>query len=93
MPTVSRADCTQVDVIDEVTKFHYLDGDLKIEYSPEIEFNECEGVDDEDNELEFHYDLLVERGMATSQERSILSETLVGEDGCEDAILEFFDSR
>ena len=92
MPTVSRADCTQIDVVEEITKFHYLEGKLEIEYSPEIEFNECTGLE-EDNNLESHYDLMVQTlNTATAAEKSVLSKTLVGEDGCEAAIKGFLAS-
>jgi hypothetical protein len=88
MPVVSRSDCTQIDI--EVWTKIVNDGSVaKATEHTEIAFNACTGIDDNDNDLEAHFELLVEDGIMTEDELEILSATVVGEDNCEDAISEF----
>ena len=88
MPVVSRSDCTQVDLEPYLRVTH--DGsNLSVHQRTAIAFNACEGVDDEENDLLAHYQLMVEDGRATERELAILQETIVGEEECEAAIEDF----
>lgn len=89
MPTVSRADCTQVDVADNFVTFVGQEGTVTARYFPVLVFNPCQG-EEVDNDLASHYDRMVETlGTATAAERASLGTTLVGEDDCATAISDF----
>jgi hypothetical protein len=89
MPVVSRSNCTQIGV-ELLTKIVHDDGaEFTIVEHTNVDFNTCEGIDDNDNNSEANFELLVEKGIATPEELEILRRTLVGEDKCEDAINDF----
>jgi 4-aminobutyrate aminotransferase-like enzyme len=93
MPIVSRADCTEIDLV-QGTMFEYSAGEIIV--SPEeeydVEFFACEGIDGNDNDLESYYERLVEEENAEPEELAILQETIVGEDGCNGYLRELMDN-
>jgi hypothetical protein len=47
----------------------------------------CNGIDgSETGDFASHYDLIVEQGRATEEERAIFGQTIVGDGGCKAAI-------
>ena len=92
MPLVSRSDCTQID-IEAWTEVLVVGNDITAVEHMEIAFNACEGIDDTDNDLEAHFELLVEEGIMSDEDLEIFGETVVGEDNCEAAIEDFFARR
>jgi hypothetical protein len=88
MPVVSRADCTQVDM-ETWTEIAVVATEVSATEHTVLEFNACEGIDGNDNDLQAHYELLLEEGIATEEEFEILSETVVGDDNCAEAIADF----
>ena len=95
MPTVTRADCHQVDVVGlnvtiQLSPHH--DPYVCIDYY-ELDFTPCEGTT-QDNDLVSHFELQVQRGKATQEELDVLtSEYLVGEGNCGLATEDFLHSQ
>jgi hypothetical protein len=89
MPVVTRSDCTQIDV-DENAKFTYADGALSVEVTNfDIDFNACQGANNNNNDLEAYYEQLVDEDKADPEELEDLHEHLVGETYCREAIDSF----
>lgn len=93
MPVVSRADCTEMDISEKYRyifdhasqKFRVVDKGVTIEY------NACQGADDNNNDLEAYYERLVDEDRATAAELETLQEKLVGD--CGPAIEDFVASK
>lgn len=82
MPIVSRADCTEVQA-NETIKFFYDNTTgagtfLVVLVRADLQFNACEGVDNNNNDLEAYYKRLVEEGERTEAELAVLQQTIVG---------------
>lgn len=95
MPVVTRADCTQVDLAtNQKVLFSFVKGEgfSATARNVKVEFNECIGVDGNDNDLASHYELLVEQGVATEDELAKLEETVVGHGNCHTAIQNFMNT-
>merc|ERR1712232_878558 len=89
MPVVSRADCTEMD-ISESFRYVYDLATMRfnvIDRGVDIEFNACQGANDNNNDLEAYYERLVDNDRATAAELDTLREKLVGD--CDPAIEEF----
>jgi len=68
MPVVSRSDCTQMD-IDTTFRFTPSAAGPSITLQAvDIDFNSCQGTDNRNNDLYFHYKRLVQEGKATKEE-------------------------
>jgi len=95
MPVVSRADCTQTDVIES---FRFVRNTDSVGFEGEItfidiDFNSCQGVD-RNNNLENFYQRLVNEGMAeSSQLQEIRDNYIVGDHQCDEYISSWFDER
>lgn len=96
MPTVTRADCTQISFKKEKVNnmFDIDSNELDVKFlNAHLEYSECEGPlansTDDDNDLSSYYDRLVMQGRATVQERESLRKYLVGDGNCTDAIDDF----
>lgn len=89
MPVVSRSDCTQVDVTElwvatytpatDTTQASF-ELDLDPENGIQIEFNACQGVNN-NNDLEDYYNRLVRDKEASVRELADVRKTLVGRSG------------
>lgn len=92
MPTVSRADCTEVDLLNENVEFSYNKEDgMKAVDDVKIEFNRCNGVNNKNNDLAAYYHRLVNEGKATKEEKAVFDKAIVGEGKCEEAIDSFLE--
>jgi len=94
MPVVTRSDCTQIDV-DENAQFTYNeDTGLQVEVTNfDIDFNACQGANNNNNDLEAYYEQLVDEGKAEEEELEELRKHLVGETYCREAIDEFLEDQ
>lgn len=93
MPVASRADCTEMDISES---FRYVYDSLTqrfnvIDKGVDIEFNACQGANDNNNDLEAYYERLVAEGRADQFELELLQKKLVGD--CESAIDDFVESK
>jgi len=86
MPVVTRADCTEIDASENV-QFSYSGGVLDATISnADINFNACQGANDNNNDLEAYYERLKNEGKATDTELAGVRKHLVGETYCREAI-------
>lgn len=94
MPTVSRSDCTEMEVNGVVT-FQYENGRLTADYADvNIVFAECKGVNDNNNNLDAYYERLMNEDKASIDELNELREKyLVGDGNCEEHIDAFLMSK
>jgi len=85
MPTVSRSDCTQIDV-EETYKLTYtastksFTGEIS---SIEIEFNSCQGFANTNNDLAAYVQRLTRENHMTSEQRHHLYNYIVGKNRCD----------
>jgi len=87
MPTVSRSDCTQIDV-DEKYKIVHHPGtnDFTAELTEiEIDFNSCQGRYNRNNNLHAYVARLVEEGKLSNDQRASLDKYIVGDGRCDEA--------
>jgi hypothetical protein len=94
MPIVSRADCTQVQLV-QATTFTFQDGTVEVTPSGEweVQFRQCRGINGNNNDLLAHYALLVEQNRAAQEELEALAEIVLGPDTtCESVIQTFLDN-
>lgn len=93
MPVVERSDCTQVDVTHTAT-FSYDNDGLSVALADEssVVFNACQ-VENNNNDLEAYYELLVEQGRATAAEKEEFSKHIVGNGNCPEVTAAFMASK
>jgi len=90
MPVVSRADCTEMDITQRVD-YKYTDGALTLLVrNISVDFNACNGANNNNNDLEAYYERLVDEGRADEEELEQLQTQLVGD--CEGPLEDFIDS-
>lgn len=82
MPVVSRADCTEM-TINETYRYLYRGANgsgfsVKLR-NASIEYNACEGANNNNNDLEAYYERLVDEGRADAGELEALQDKLVGD--------------
>lgn len=95
MPVVTRSDCTQIDISNEVVDFTFTSG-AGIEATIqglEIEFNSCQGANNINNDLAAYYERLVNEGKALKEEKEKFDKHVVGKTYCREAIDEFLEDR
>ena len=88
MAVVSRSDCTELALTKQWTGFSFQRGvglSAQITYN-EVEFNSCQGANNNNNDLEAYYQRLVNEGRATNEEFEVLKQTIVGDNQCDNAI-------
>jgi hypothetical protein len=86
MPLVSRADCHEADWWN-MLEVYTENGEIRVTQKVQIFHRMCKGIDGSKiGDFASHYDLLVEQGRATKEEREILGQTIVGDGGCKAAI-------
>jgi len=93
MPTVSRSDCTEMDVSENFT-LRYLPGRNTFEgkiTSANVEFNACQGLNDNNNDLLAYHQRLVSEGKISDSTEAGVDEILVGDDNCGPSVREFLD--
>jgi hypothetical protein len=95
MPVVTRADCTQTDTTNEKVEFSFNDEDgvNATIASFDIDFNACQGANNNNNDLEAYYEQLKNDGKATEAELEEVREHLVGSDNCKIATANFLESK
>merc|ERR1719396_265533 len=94
MPVVTRSDCTQVDTTNEEFDFMYYYGDFNVTLvNVDIDFNSCQGANNNNNDLEAYYEQLTNDGKASETELAELRSHLVGETYCREAIDEFLKEK
>jgi len=92
MPVVTRSDCTQIDV-DEDVEVTFEGGNLDVTFNNlEIDFNSCQAPND-NNDLEAYYERITSEGKATEEELKEVQKHLVGETYCREAIDSFLDEK
>jgi hypothetical protein len=87
MPTVTRSDCTQIDV-DEKYKIVHISGtnEFTAELTDiEIDFNACKGRYNRNNDLHAYVARLVVEGKLNNDQRSELDKYIVGNGRCHEA--------
>mmetsp|Transcript_26481 Transcript_26481/g.30284 ORF Transcript_26481/g.30284 Transcript_26481/m.30284 type:complete len:232 (+) Transcript_26481:718-1413(+) len=93
MPTVTRSDCTEVAVTESYTLTYQVglntfEGSVT---SVNVEFNACQGINGNNNNLLAHYQKLVDDGEVTPTGTTPIENILVGENNCAPAIDSFLD--
>merc|ERR1712157_546269 len=93
MPVVTRADCTQTETTNEKVEFSFNDSDgvSATIASFDIDFNACQGANNNNNDLEAYYEQLKNDGKATEAELEEIREHLVG--NCKNAISSFLETK
>jgi len=97
MPVVTRSDCTELAITESFT-FAYNSGTSTLAASldaVDINFNACQGADNQNNDLEAYYKKLVAQGKATAANLATLQTILVGAGGgkCDAAIESFLATK
>jgi len=85
MPTVSRSDCTQIDVIHEsyLIAYNGTIGSFSAEtLSIDIDFNSCQGKFGINNNLWYYFLRLQDEGKVTADQKYALKKYLVGDNNC-----------
>jgi len=94
MPVVTRADCTEITVTEDVTFTYNSEDGLRAEISnTDIQFNACQGANNNNNDLGAYYERLVNEEKISEEKRDAFEEIVVGETYCREAIDEFLDSK
>jgi len=96
MPSVTRADCTQTEIIGLSVTINYVEATKRLSSEAtfeDIEFNECEGLNDTNNDLSARFAKLVDDNIATEKEQRELEKYLVGEGNCDTAIESFLNTK
>lgn len=95
MPVVTRADCTQIDIESEDVTFTYSDETGFHAYirDLEIEFNACQGANNNNNDLGAYYERLVNEDKIPEEKRDAFEEIIVGETYCREAIDSMLDEK
>lgn len=79
MPIVSRADCTEMD-IQQTVRYSWMNQQLSVNtINVNVDFNACQGANNNNNDLEAYYQRLVDEERATEDELEKLRERLVGD--------------
>jgi hypothetical protein len=82
MPIVSRADCTEIEAT-HTFRFFYngkLDKTLTVTLqNSAINFNACQGANNNNNDLEAYFQRLVDEGEREATELATLQQTIVGQ--------------
>ena len=92
MPTVSRSDCTEMDVRENFT-LTYIPGAKTFHgkiTEARVEFNACQGANDNNNDLRAYYERLVNEDAVRDQQEAF-GEYIVGEDNCAPAVASFLE--
>merc|ERR1712045_187647 len=94
MPVVTRSDCTELDVT-ETFEFSWTATSASftatLDEVNDIDFNACQGANNNNNDLEAYYKRLVNQGKATQANLEKLQKILVGANrGKCDAAIEAF---
>eukprot|EP00542_Grammatophora_oceanica_P015891 CAMPEP_0194033796 /NCGR_PEP_ID=MMETSP0009_2-20130614/6331_1 /TAXON_ID=210454 /ORGANISM="Grammatophora oceanica, Strain CCMP 410" /LENGTH=431 /DNA_ID=CAMNT_0038674521 /DNA_START=96 /DNA_END=1391 /DNA_ORIENTATION=+ len=78
MATVSRADCTEIDVVEQWVGYSVVGGVMSAYVSyTEIEFNACQGAGGNNNDLAAYFEQLVNDGLQTEENYKALTGTYV----------------
>jgi hypothetical protein len=88
MPTVTRSDCTQIDV-DESYRIEYNDRTKKFNAeltNIEIEFNSCQGRYNQNNDLFAYYLQLAQDRKVSFDQSAEIYKYLVEDDNCDEAV-------
>ena len=85
MPLVSRSDCTEIDAT-EVWKFSWNSTNANFDLSLDRADSEFKACDNGGNNLERHYQRLLDEGRTTQEDRDMLRRTVVGDNQCDNAI-------
>lgn len=89
MPIVSRADCTEMDITQTV-RYTWVNQQLTVRaLNVNVDFNACNGANNNNNDLEAYYERLVDEGRADEEELEALQERLVGD--CDGPIADLVD--
>mmetsp|Transcript_18162 Transcript_18162/g.29386 ORF Transcript_18162/g.29386 Transcript_18162/m.29386 type:complete len:104 (-) Transcript_18162:164-475(-) len=97
MAVVTRSDCTQVQV-DEETTFTWNVAESTLEagiYVEDIDFNACQGLNNNNNNLEARAKLLHANGLLAAEKLAALQGNLVGSETgkCNAAIEQFLGTK
>lgn len=95
MPTVTRSDCTEVEVTENFTLTYKadtntLEGGVT---SVNVAFNACQGINGNNNNLLAHYEKLVDDGEVTPRSTRTIEEIIVGDNNCAPAINNFLENE
>merc|ERR1712226_22415 len=87
MPIASRSDCTQVNV-QESYKFVKAAGDGFVGEitRADVQFQACQGANNNNNDLEAYYQRLVNEGKVTTEQQNLFKKYIVGNNNCNSAI-------
>ena len=87
MPIASRSDCTQVNV-QESYKFVKAAGDGFVGEitRADVQFQACQGANNNNNDLEAYYQRLVNEGKVTTEQQALFKQFIVGNNNCGNAI-------
>eukprot|EP00640_Fibrocapsa_japonica_P000104 CAMPEP_0113939400 /NCGR_PEP_ID=MMETSP1339-20121228/5721_1 /TAXON_ID=94617 /ORGANISM="Fibrocapsa japonica" /LENGTH=543 /DNA_ID=CAMNT_0000942899 /DNA_START=75 /DNA_END=1706 /DNA_ORIENTATION=+ /assembly_acc=CAM_ASM_000762 len=93
MPVVTRSDCTEIDAKESLEiNYSASTGELGVNIlSVEIDFNACQGENNQNNDLSAYYQRLVNEGRASQEEKEIIDSMLVHD--CKDPIADFIESQ
>ena len=95
MPVVTRSDCTQIDINNEDVTFTYsTETGLTAEVTNiDIDFNSCQGANNNNNDLGAYYERLVNEKKISEEKKDAFEEIVVGETYCREAIDKFLDAE
>lgn len=94
MPVVTRADCTEIAITEDVTfTYSSADGLSAAISNLDINFNACQGANGNNNDLGAYYERLLDEEKISDEKRDSFYDTVVGETYCREAIDEFLDSK
>jgi len=94
MPVVTRADCTEIATTEDVTFTYDESKGLEVETNNlDIDFNACQGANNNNNDLGAYYERLVNEERISEENLAKFEEHVVGEYWCREAIDKFLDEE
>jgi len=97
MAVVTRADCTEISA-EQTFRFDYNTANSAFQgvlITNDLDFNACQGANNNNNDLEAYYTRLVNEGKQTTSNLAELRKTLVGTAAgkCNQAIVDFMETK
>jgi hypothetical protein len=88
MPVVTRSDCTQTNVQEYYTfsKSGNAPGFTGVVDNIKLQFQACQGANNDNNDLEAFYQQLVNDGKLSTKEQEVFSKYVVGDNNCPSAV-------
>jgi hypothetical protein len=96
MPTVTRSDCTEMDITEDFSFTYDANASTfnAAVIKAKIQFNACQGLNGNNNNLQAYYERLVSEGeIDPNRNAEKIEDYLVGDNNCSPAVADFLDKK